>query len=40
MHMSDQRVMKTRKLKVNCFAIFNNLDNNVNFPSRHLPAQP
>ena len=27
--MSDKRVMKIRQLKVNCFAIFNFLDNNL-----------
>ena len=31
MHMSDQRVMKIRELKVNCLTIFNFLDNNLSF---------
>ena len=31
MHVSDQRVMKIRELKVNCLAIFNILDNNLSF---------
>ena len=31
MHMSDQRVIKIRELKVNCLAIFNFLDNNLSF---------
>ena len=31
MHVSDQRVMKIRELKVNYLAIFNILDNNLSF---------
>ena len=29
MHMSDQRVMTMRQLKVNCLGIFNFLDDNL-----------
>ena len=29
MHMSDQRVMKMRQLKINCLEIFNFLDDNL-----------